>query len=412
MLVVDDNRSAADALARVLRKAGDRVDVVYDGAAAIERLRGDAPDLLLTDLKMEPVDGLQVLQAARSATPPVEVLVFTAYGAVDTAVKAMRLGARDFLTKPVTVEQLLRRVDAVRAERGVASEPPAVIETEEPQAAPLPKVYPLATLSAASMAFAAALRQLASVDSPVWIEGEVGSGRVSAARQLHALGASPSAPLVVWRHDDLLATPRALPTSGTVVVAAADELTDAAQRELLRRVSASAPGVRWIATAGPDAQRRVGEGRLRSELYFELAVLVLAVPPLRDRPEDIPPLFGAAMAACAERLRLPTPELPASVEAALVAYPWPGNLRELDNLAERSVVSGFSGFRLATRVAEPTALPDFATGFELGAWLDEQERRIIVEALRQADGDRARAGRLLGVERNTFRYKLNKHGLL
>ena len=114
ILVVDDNRSSADALARLLRKRGDEVRATYDGETAIGLIEELTPDLVLTDLKMEPVDGLVVLKAARSQRPPIETIVFTAYGAVEVAVRAMHLGARDFLTKPVTVEQLSARIDQIR----------------------------------------------------------------------------------------------------------------------------------------------------------------------------------------------------------------------------------------------------------------------------------------------------------
>ena len=126
ILVVDDNRSAADALARVLGKSGDEVKALYDGWSAIQHIETDPPDVVLTDLKMEPVDGMAVLRAARSQRPPIECLVFTAFGDVSIAVEAMRLGARDFLTKPVTVEQVTERLRDIRGvEEAPAELPPS-----------------------------------------------------------------------------------------------------------------------------------------------------------------------------------------------------------------------------------------------------------------------------------------------
>lgn len=407
--MVDDNRSAADALARVLRKSGDVVDVLYDGASAIERIRQDAPDLLLTDLKMEPVDGLQVLQAARHVEPPIEVVVFTAYGAVDVAVKAMRLGARDFLTKPVTVEQVLQRVEAVRTQRALRDEPPSIVENDELPHEIIQSAPPqFIAESEQGRALLDALQKAATVPSPVWIEGEIGSGREHAARMLHHLGKTPEAPFVTW--DPTRDNP--LPQRGTVLVAGVDDLSDDAQRRLLRQLHAAPRTLRIVATAQPDARRLVAEGRLRQELFYLLAVIVVTVPPLRSRREDILPLFRRAMAEYAERYGRAAPQLDQETLEILEGHAWPGNVRELNNLAERAVVMGSGALDMEFVQTPSEGLPKLEPGFDLGAWLDSQERRVLVEALRVAAGDRNRAGRLLGVERNTLRYKLNKYGLL
>ncbi|MBW2253152.1 MAG: sigma-54-dependent Fis family transcriptional regulator [Deltaproteobacteria bacterium] len=394
ILVVDDNRSAADALARVLRKQGDQVTAVYDGATAIEHLQADPPDVILTDLKMEPVDGMQVLESARALRPPVEVIVFTAYGAVDVAVRAMRKGARDFLTKPVTVDQVGRRLDDLR--QGEHD----VVYTDDGK-------LPFIAHSIEAQRLLDELNKAAGVPSPVWVEGEIGCGRGYAARKLHEFGGKEE-PYVVY--DVARATE--WPPDGTVLLANVDDLPDDLQRKLYRRLQYVPEGVRLLATAGTDGRRMVAEGRLRQELYYALAVVVVTVPPLRHRRADIVPLVQMSLRHFSERYSRTRPELTPTQIKRLEAHTWPGNIRELRNLAERAVVMGVGAFELEVIDAPPAGLPKLEPGFNLSNYLESVERQILVEALRKAEGDRNKAGKLLGVERNTLRYKLNKYGLL
>lgn len=401
ILVVDDNRSSADALARLLKKQGDEVEAVYDGQAAITRIREAPPDVVLTDLKMEPVDGMEVLQAARALRPPVETIVFTAYGAVDVAVKAMHLGARDFLTKPVTVEQVAARLDQLRAERAS----PRGDDTEEDADSDF------VARADSSKALLATLERAAAVPSPVWIEGEMGSGRAFCGRTIHRLGdlrrGTPT-PFVVRS----LTRDEPWPTAGTVLLPNVDDLDEERQRELHRELQSVPEGVRVVATAGPGGRGRVAAGDLRPELYYRLAVVVVQVPPLRRRAQDILPLFRKGLETYADRYAQAAPEITQRMREQVQRHFWPGNIRELLNLAERTVVMGDDGFNLEVIDDPGAGMPKIEPGFSLSTYLEGVERRILVEALRRAGGDRALAGRLLGVERNTLRYKLNKYGLL
>ncbi len=398
VLVVDDNRSSADALARLLRKQGDEVDAVYDGAAAIEVLQQAPPDVVLTDLKMEPVDGMAVLQAARSLRPPVDTIVFTAYGAVDVAVRAMHMGARDFLTKPVTMEQVAARLDQIR---GGSDEDDRTEESEERDD------DDFVARSDASRSLLHLLERAAGVPSPVWIEGELGSGRSYCARTLHRLGGSqgPFAIRNITRDEPW-------PDAGMVLLPNVDDLAEDLQRDLFRQLQTVPDGVRVVATAKLDGRQRVAEGQLRPELYYRLAVVVIQVPPLRRRTEDIVPLFKKGLRSYSRRYGRDTPRTSAEMREQLTRHYWPGNTRELLNLAERTVVMGGDGFNLGVIEDSSPGLPKLEPGFSLAAYLESVERRILVEALRRASGDRAQVGKLLGVERNTLRYKLNKYDLL
>ncbi|MCA9571313.1 MAG: sigma-54-dependent Fis family transcriptional regulator [Myxococcales bacterium] len=389
ILVVDDNRSSAEAMSRILRKQGHDVTTLYDGASAIESLRDDPPELVFTDLRMEPVGGMEVLRAARELTPPAEVVVFTAFGAVDKAVEAMQMGARDFLTKPISVDQILDRVASLgggRANGDAFAQKPGV-----------------------AGALLGTLQALADVPSPVWIEGEVGSGRIAAARKLHELGGARSPFTVVdpARDADL--------PSGMVVLPDVDELSHDAQQQLVRTLKRLRPDTRLVATARPGAQQRVTDGQLRSDLYFTLAVVVVSLPPLRERVDELPSLFEAALVESCAKYGRPVPAVTDEMNAALAAHSWPGNLKELHNLAERTAVLGPSGFTLTPqqRASEGTLDASlFTEDFKLSDHLEGIEARLLELALDAADGDRALAGKLLGVERNTLRYKLKKYGFL
>lgn len=399
VLVVDDNRSSADALVRLLRKQGDEVTAAYDGAAAIESIRRAPPDVVLTDLKMEPVDGMAVLREARAQQPPVETIVFTAYGAVDVAVQAMHLGARDFLTKPVTMEQVSARLLDVR--EGPLDPTPVD---------PVPESGFLAH-SPAAKELESWLRRAAGVPSPVWIEGELGSGRGFSARALHRFGDETRAEPTPFAIRNV-ARDEPWPSAGMVLLPNVDDLSESMQRQLFLQLQDVPPGVRVVATAKPGARQRVAEGDLRPELYYQLAVVVISVPPLRRRAEDIAPLFQHGLRLYAERYGREAPVLDDGVQRQLADHYWPGNVRELLNLAERTVVLGRDGFNLQVIEDSGPGLPKLEPGFSLSAYLEAMERRILVDALQRAAGDRGQAGKLLGVERNTLRYKLNKYGLL
>jgi DNA-binding NtrC family response regulator len=397
ILVVDDNRSSADALVRALSKRGDQVEALYDGASAIARLESAPPDVVLTDLRMEPVDGMEVLRAARALRPPVEVIVFTAYGAVDTAVEAMHLGARDFLTKPVTLDQLVRRLDELRG--------PAQLPADEQVTRELDETF--SAQSDAAKDLYRMLRSLAQVPSPVWIEGEIGVGRGHAAYTMHRLH-NPDLPFEVMD----VSRESAWPESGTVMLPNVDDLPLDLQRQLVRKLQHVPEGVRVIGTAAPDARQRVAEGHLNQELYYKLAVIVVLVPPLRERQADILPLLRLGLQTFATRYGKAVPGLSPAHEAQLLQHGWPGNVRELLNVAERAVVLGPDALSLEVVRRGTPGLPTLEPGFSLSTYMEKLERRILMEALRRAAGDRAVAGRLLGVERNTLRYKLNKYGLL
>lgn len=391
VLVVDDNRSAAEALGLVLQRQQYRVEVCFDGTTAIARLDQGGVDVVITDLRMEGVDGIDVLRHARRLARPAEVVVLTGYGTVEAAVTAMRLGARDFLTKPVTPSQVVALLKQLEGDG------PGVRVMEGPSST------------------AARLRRqvdaVASSHAPVVLLGEPGTGRAEIARVLHERGPQSQLAFVS------IGTPRALlelesRSVGTVFLPNLD-LTDARDHaDFVRALEALAEHTRVVASAGPDWSDRQMQGVASRELYFRVAVLQLHLPPLRERPEDIGPLIEARLRDRLREGQLPYPD--AQQLEALGKHAWPGNLRELTALVERALVFGPSAWDIPVRPhpAAATTPPLIVEGFSLQDYLEQVERSILEQAIQQTGMDRNEMSRLLNVERNTLRYKLNKYGLL
>ncbi len=395
VLVVDDNRSAALAISMLLEREGHFAEAVYDGQSAITQLQQRPFDLVLTDLRMEPVDGLQVVAAARACDPPVDAIVFTAYGSVEAAVEAMRLGALDFLTKPVTADVIIRRVQELRKGPMVA----AAIVGNSP---PIERLRQQA-------------QRLAEVRSTVLITGEIGSGRRHLARWLHLNGPDNDRPLITVRPGRPL-DPATLEEAGTLLILGVDRWSDSAQQLLQQQLEGLEPGrpPRVIATASPEIDTSVAEGTLRPELYFRLAVLVIPVPPLRERKADIAPLLSHFLDLHAQAFDR-SPIRPSAEQLALLTtHSWPGNVREVANLAERAAVLGDIAFDIAIKPgqqAQSSAI-ELSDGFNLSSHMEEIERALLIQAIEQTQGDRPKMSKILGLERNTLRYKLNKYKLL
>jgi len=389
VLVVDDNRSAADALVMVLKRRGYTAESFYGGGEAIARLdpaaAGPPADVVVTDLRMAPVDGIAVLRHARSLSVPPEVLVLTGYGTVEGAVEAMRLGARDFLTKPVSPDQLIARLDAL-----TAGEDDVAVAAGDSEAA---------------RALRAHIAAAASVRSTVLLVGEPGSGRRRVATQLHREGTDSTRALHILSHpsraDDFADT-------GTLFLPGVDHLDDAEQRQLLRLLDA--------ASAQPDGPRVIAAVEpgwaVGSELYYRLSVLEIRVPALRERAADIPDLIEQLVEQRARALHR-EPCLPSELQLRrLCADRWPGNLRELAAVVERALVFGPGAWERSGGTAAQPPLQELSEGFSLARHLESVERDLLVRALEQTGGDRGEMSRVLGVERNALRYKLNKYKLL
>jgi DNA-binding NtrC family response regulator len=422
ILIVEDRDSLRRLLVRALEEEGYRVQGARDGEDGIRRLREAVFDLVLTDLKLPKASGLEVLAASRQTRPQVPVVVLTAYGTVATAVEAMKLGAWDFLEKPVEIDDLAAMV------RSALGGSEAAERFEVPGGSPIVGRHP--RLQAALRL----LRRVAPTDSTVLLTGESGTGKELFARALHCLSPRAAGPFVavncaaipealmeneLFGHekgaftgaDRRQAGRFELARGGTLLLDEIGELGPAVQSKVLRvleertfeRVGGEATltaDVRLVAATNRDLRGMVDGGEFRADLYYRLNVFPLELPPLRERASDVALVARHLVGQLAERHGLPAPRLTADGERLLAAQPWPGNVRELANILERAVILS-EGPRLAAADLKPVLEP-------LGG---SEPREELRQALLQAEGDKRRAAVLLKVSYRTLLRRIKKHDL-
>jgi two-component system response regulator PilR (NtrC family) len=447
VLVVDDEQSMRDLLAIMLRQAGYEVSVADGGEAAIERLKAESFDLVLTDLRMRKVDGLTVLKAAKEHAPRTVVLVVTAYASTETAVEAMKLGAYDYITKPFKLDELKVTVANALERRRLREENLALKRQLlrergfENFVGRSPKILDVFET----------IRKTADSGSTVMITGESGTGKELVAQALHWESSRRGGPFVsvncgavpetlmeseLFGHVKGAFTGAVASTEGLFAAADGgtlflDEITEiphtvqvkllrAVQERQIRRVGDTRDvkiDVRLIAASNRDLGRAVSDGLLREDLFYRLNVIPIHLPPLRDRREDIPLLIAHFIKKLSHEVGRPVRGVAPDALAVLEQYHWPGNIRELENVVERAIVLGSSELLEADglpaslrqprdRQDVPLELP--AEGIDLEAMLDRIEHRYMQLALERVGGVQTRAAELLRVSFRQFRYKLQK----
>ncbi len=413
ILIVEDRASLRKMLEHALATEGYSVDVAGSAEEGAKRLAEGSFDLVLTDLKLPGASGLEVVKAARAAQPPAAAIVMTAYGTVGSAVEAMKLGAVDFLEKPVEIDELLRRVAASTG------------TTEPGEAFRAPGCPPIVGAHPRLRAALRLLERVAPTESTVLLLGESGTGKELFARALHALSPRARGPFValnvaaipetlveneLFGHEKgaFTGADRARPgrfeqaQGGTLLLDEIGELPLAAQGKVLRvleertfeRVgggSTRRADVRLVAATNRNLQAMVEEGAFRSDLFFRLDVFPIELPPLRERRSDVPALARHLLGEIAARHGGKPPELGEDAVEVLAEAAWPGNVRELANVLERAVILA-SGGPLSARDVRPLLRPLAGAG----------ERGRLREALRQAAGDKRKAATLLGVSYRTL----------
>jgi two-component system response regulator HydG len=435
VMVVDDEEANRVALERILEREGIGVVHAPDGRAALLAMRQHPPDLLLTDLKMPGMTGLELMKAARALDPDLEVVVMTAFGTVETAVEAMKEGAWDFVTKP------LRRSDIVRAVRKALEKRSLIQENRQLKAAlARGAAEEIVGRSPAMRRVLEEARQVAPSVASVLITGESGTGKGVLARWIHKASGRAAGPLVVvncgalpeslleselFGHEAGAFTGAAgkregrfdLARGGTLFLDEVTEMSPAVQVKLLRvlqdgeyeRVGGQRTlqaDCRVLAATNRDPEAAVREGRLREDLFYRLNVIRLDLPPLRARQDDIPVLARHFLGAHARRNGRAVQEFSPDAMDALLGWRWPGNVRELENAVERAVVLCRGA---SIEVADlPPALrahaasaPDLLS-FAVGTPLKLVERRMIEATLLQSGGDKALAAQLLGITARTI----------
>ncbi len=438
LLVADDDPGLRESLERTLTREGYRVLLASDGRAALERLQDGAIDLIVTDLKMPGLTGLELLRAAKTIAPDVDVILLTAFGTVEEAVKAMKDGAYDFLTKPFRREQLLKALE--RRE---------LIERNKVLQQRLDDLLRQGAIVGGSPAFRRMMtlvEQVASSSATVLIQGESGTGKELVARAIHERSARAGKPFVAVNcaalpetllESELFGYERGaftgaaarkegrfeLADGGTLFLDEVADLSAVTQPKILRvlqegefdRLGATRSikvDVRLVAASNQDLAQMVKERRFREDLFYRLNVITVHVPPLRERREDIPMLAQHFLRVYAAKNNRRLDGLTDDALKRLEAWAWPGNVRELENVIERGVVLA-RGTQvdiddLPPEIAGATPLPEGVVSVRIGTPLAEVEQRLLDATLAATGGNKTLAAKLLGIDVRTVARKLER----
>jgi two-component system response regulator HydG len=445
ILVIDDDEAHAEAMAESLARVGYRTETAHGGREGLGKIEQGSYDIVLTDLVMADVDGMEILEAARARLPDGAVIVVTGHASVETAVDALQKGAATYLHKPLNIDEVRavvrKQAESVRLGRqnvelrqrlddrygfaGIIGESPPMI-----------RIFRI-------------LRQIADTTATVLITGESGTGKELIARALHENSSRRNAPFVAINcaalgegvlESELFGHEKGAFTGaqkqrkgrfehahrGTLFLDEVGDMPIPIQVKLLRvieqreieRVGSNEPiavDVRLVVATNQDLARLVEEGTFREDLYFRFRVVQIELPALRDRRSDIPMMIDAFLAEFARQHGKAITSITSAARQRLVDYDWPGNVRELRNAIENMVVIA-AGDTLDVEDIPPHIVPDAsapsaATGFASGTTIEEMERVLIRDTLAAMDGNRARAAEALGISERTLYRKIKAFGL-
>ncbi len=442
ILIVDDQRNMRTTLAMMLRGAGYEVDEAADGEAGSERGATEAFDVVLTDLRMGTKDGIDVLRGIKEAQPMTEVIVMTAYGTIESAVEAMRLGAFDYIQKPFTEQELLVKVQKAVENRRLAGEV-AFLASE------FKERYKFENIIGRSQSVREVLRpdrRIAPTDATVLITGESGTGKELVAKAIHAnskrgermyVPVNCAAITETLLESELFGHARGSFTGAVTARKGLfeeadggtfffDEIADtpmsfqakllrAIQEKEIRRVGENKAlhvDVRIIAATNQDLMKAVAEKRFRQDLYYRLNVARFQLPALRERREDIPDLCSYFLDKYNRKIGVRA-RLHESVLEALNHYDFPGNIRELEHMIEQATALVQSGVITPDDLLAPTSTPMTTPsgGRALAEVVDSAERGAIESALRECDGSREKAAELLAISPTTLWRKMTRLGI-
>jgi DNA-binding NtrC family response regulator len=447
ILIVEDELFQREMLRDHLLQEGHRVREAESGGQAVNLLKVSSFDLVLLDYRLADMNGLEVLKEARRLCPDVEAILITAYGAIETAVEAMKVGAADYLTKPIDLDELSLIIERIAKHRTLVRENDLL--RQELGA----KGVSTETIRFKSRKMAELIQlagRIASSQATVFIQGETGTGKELMARLIHQLSPRATHPLITV---NCAAIPETLLESelfghekgaftgamqrrigrfeqadgGTLFLDEIGELNPSVQVKLLRflqerefqRVGGNRTlkaDVRIISATHQDLEARVKEGQFREDLFYRIHVVTLNLPPLRERREDIPILLDHFIQRYAKENQKTVRGVSREARDLLFRYDYPGNVRELENIIERAIVISRSDvisiqdlpFQECLDMEDPEESSRPGT---LQDALENLERRMIHEALEKAESNQSQAARLLGLSERMLRYKLKKYGL-
>ncbi|MGI9106392.1 MAG: sigma-54-dependent transcriptional regulator [Pyrinomonadaceae bacterium] len=450
LLIVDDEQGMRQLLSLVFGRAGHQVRVAENGRRAVELLRAEAADLIVSDVRMPDMGGIELLQAARELLPDVAVVMMTAFATVETAREAFKLGADDFIQKPFDIDELKLIVEKALELRQLKQELQDWRKTQSARG----RLDQIIGRSPRMQAVYQMVETVAAVQSTVLITGESGTGKELVARAVHNLSPRHDKPFVsincgafteTLLESELFGYVRGAFTGaaanrkglfeaadkGTIFLDEIGEMSPAMQVKLLRVLQERKVrpvgaheeltiDARVIAATNRDLPAMVKAGTFREDLFYRVSVIPIELPPLREKREDIPDLvLHFAQKYCAQANR----NLGVSDQAMelLERYSWPGNVRELEHTIERAVAlerteqiqperlpEQITNYNPA-RIANALDLPD--EGLNLTAHLDQLEKTYLLEALQRTGGNQTRAAELLQLPVRSLRHLLDKHGI-
>ena len=443
VLVVEDDAAMRELIHEALTDEGYKVDLAPGGRSGIDRVKAGGVDLVITDVKMPDLDGLDALREIRTCEPTPHVIVITAFGSIETAIKAVKLGAHDYITKPFDIDALTLAVGKALDERGLRREVARLQrEVERPyrfeniigKSEPMQGVFQL-------------IRRLAGSAANVLITGESGTGKELVARAIHFNSPRAKRPFVpvncaaipdTLLESELFGYKRGAFTDarvdhpglfveadgGTLFLDEIGDLSPPLQAKLLRVLQerelrplgatrAEKIDVRVLSATNRDLEQRMRSGAFREDLFYRLNVINIPLPPLRARTEDVLPLARHFLEAAAQRSGKSIAAFSQPALKAMLAYPWPGNVRELENVIERAVALADSPELtpddLPPQVRERRTADLLAGALARNLTLDDIEREYITRVLEAEGGNKTRAAARLGLDRKTLYRKLEEY---
>ena len=439
ILVIDDEKNIREGLQMALEDEGYEVLTAEDGAIGLQTALSEVMDLVITDLRMPGIGGQEILRRVTSETPGVPVIVLTGHGTVETAVEAMRMGAYDFLTKPLDLDRLSLLVKRALQNRELVLQHRELVEQMQSDKA----FEHIIGKSAVMEHVFEMIKKVAPSRASVLITGESGVGKELIASAIHNLSprkqnnyikvhcAALAESLLeseLFGHEKGAYTGAVsqkrgrfeLADGGTIFLDEIGEINQNLQIKILRvlqekqfeRVGGEKSitvDTRLITATNRDLEKEVGAGTFRSDLYYRLNVVHIHVPPLRERKEDLPLLIAAFIKEFTEENAKPISSIEPKARAALYAYDWPGNIRQLRNCLESAVVMSSDDIIRLSDLPEPVREADQAASIkiQIGTSLAEAEQHIIMETLAAYNGNKSKTADVLGIGRKTLHRKLD-----
>ena len=449
ILVIDDEAAQRDVLTGYLKKKGYQIFAASSGKEGIEITKNEPVDIILSDFKMPDLNGIEVLEQVKKMNPEISFVIVTAYGTVENAVKAMRLGAFDYISKPVDLDELDLMIERIIEHRNLKSEN-QLLKTQ------LQEKYKISSIVSQSQKMEEVINVAARVaesKATVLITGENGTGKEVLAKAIHYMSSRKEKPFIavnvpaltetlleseLFGHDkgaftgaDKMKKGRfEIANGGTLFLDEVGDIPQSIQVKLLRvlqehqfeKVGGTEKievDVRIIAATNKDLEQKIKDGTFREDLYYRLNVVSIKIPPLRERKEDILPMIESFIEKYCKENNKEKLEVSKEVVDTLMKYNYPGNVRELENIIERAVVLTRAHSKVITLNDIPMNIKGFKEEKSIGSLdegtLTEQvealEKQLIFDALQQSGGNQTKAGKLLGLTERNLRYKLKKYNI-